>query len=112
MMAGHCFWEMTSNGCKNKDDKFNHNAYDFYALCREGQHKEAEFQCKKKPAALKKGQCKDREAKKTKKGHHKQESSSGETDKDESKYHNYYYLSKTTEKKYCYDCKQSTWLWK
>ena len=105
-MTGHCFWEKTTNGCKNEDDKFNHNAYDFYALCREGEHKEAEFQCKGKPGALKAGQCKDREKPKSKKAR-KQESSSGETDKDESSYHNYYYLKKT-EKKYCYDCEQRT----
>ena len=105
MMTGHCFWEKTSNGCRNKDDTFNHNAYDFYALCREGEHKEAQFQCKGKPGALKEGQCKDRP--KPKKGI-KQESSSGETDKDESSYHHYYYLKKTTDKKYCYECEQRT----
>ena len=111
-MSGHCFWEKTTNGCKNKDDKFNHNAYDFYALCREGEHKEAEFQCKGKPGALKKGQCKDRPKPKTKKGIQKQEHSSAEADADESEYHDFYYLTKTNDKKYCYDCAQSAWLWK
>ena len=95
------------DGCKNKDDKFNHNAYDFYALCREGEHKEAEFQCKGKPAALKKAQCKDREKPKT---GMKQEHSSAKHDEDESEYQDYYYLRETTDKKYCYDCEQGAWL--
>ena len=99
-MTGHCFWTKTTNGCKNKDDTFKHNVYDFYALCREGQHKEAEFQCKGKPAALKAGQCKDR-PKPNRHAH-----SSVKDDKDESKYRSYYYLKKTTDKKYCYDCEQ------
>ena len=104
-MSGHCFWEKTTNGCKNKDDKFNHNAYDFFALCREGVNKEAEFQCKGKPAAIKAGQCKERP--KAKKGN-KQERSSAKDEKDESEYRNYYYLKKTNDKKYCYDCQQRT----
>ena len=83
----------------------NHNAYDFYALCREGEHKEAEFQCKGKPANLKEAQCKDRP--KPEKGL-KQERSSAEDDPDDSEYQSYYYLKKTTDKKYCYDCEQRT----
>ena len=105
-MTGHCFWEKTTNGCRNEDDTFHHNAYDFYALCREGEHKEAEYQCKGKPAALKAGQCKDSET--PQKGIKHEDSSHDE--EDESKYHEYYYLEKTTEKKYCYDCEQSAWL--
>ena len=109
MLAGHCFWEKTTNGCKNKDDKFNHNAYDFYALCREGEHKEAEFQCKGKPANLKEGQCKDRPKPENKKAlkHESSSSNSKKEGDDESEYDDYYYLSKTTSQKYCYDCEKS-----
>jgi len=106
MVTGQCFWEKTTNGCKNKDDTFRHNAFDFYALCREGEHKEAEYQCKGKPAALNAGQCKDSE--KPQKGIKHEGSSHDE--EDESEYHDYYYLEKTTEKKYCHDCEQSAWL--
>ena len=65
MMTGRCFWEKTTNGCKNKEHFLKrNNAYDFYALCLEGEQKEAEYQCKGKPAALKAGQC-DARVKKT-----------------------------------------------
>ena len=102
--TGHCFWEKTTNGCKNKDDVFKHNAYDFYALCRDGNQEHAEFQCKEKVGKITAGQCKERE--KETKGY-KQESSSEKDDEDESEYHQYYYVRKTTDKKYCYDCKTS-----
>ena len=105
-MTGRCFWENTTNGCNNKEDIFKHDAYDFYALCREGEQKEAEYQCKGKPAALKAGQCKDSE--KPQKGIKHEDSSHYK--EDESSYHDYYYLETTTEKKYCYDCEQSAWL--
>ena len=59
--SGHCFWEKTSNGCKDDEDTFTHNAYDFYELCRAGERKGAEFQCKQAPAKLGEGQCKDRD---------------------------------------------------
>ena len=108
MMTGHCFWEKTTNGCKNKDDKFNHNAYDFFALCREGEHKEAEFQCKEKPGALKAGQCKDREKPKQEIKH---EHSSQKEHEDESSYQDFYYRTEATQEKYCYDCEQGAWLW-
>merc|ERR1712226_1658913 len=55
--TGHCFWEKTTNGCRNKDDKFKHNAYDFYALCRKANDETAEFLCKEKPAQLNAGNC-------------------------------------------------------
>ena len=63
-VSGHCFWEKTSNGCKNDDDTFKHNAYDFYALCRSGNNKHAEFQCKEEPAKLSARKCRDDAAKK------------------------------------------------
>ena len=107
-MTGRCFWEKTTNGCKNKEDIFKHDAYDFYALCRKGEQKEAEYQCKGKPAALKVGQCKNRE--KPPKGIKHEHSSQKEQEYD-SEYHDYYYLQTTTDKKYCYDCEQSAWLW-
>ena len=107
MSSGHCFWEKTSNGCKDEDDTFNHNAYDFYELCRAGKRKNAEFHCKEEPAKLGEGQCKDREEDAAKKGHTNKESSSGKADKDESKYLSYYYLHETAEMKFCYDCQQS-----
>ena len=96
-VSGQCFWEKTSNGCKNYDDTFKHNAYDFYALCRKGDNKHAEFQCKEEPAKLNAGRCADR--------YKKKESSSGKRDEDDS---SYYYVEDTTNKKYCYDCEQST----
>ena len=61
-MSGRCFWEKTSNGCKNDDDIFRQkDAYDFYAVCRADNHKEAEFQCDETPAKLNAKACKDRE---------------------------------------------------
>ena len=97
-MTGYCFWEKTTNGCKNKEDKFNHNAYDFYALCREGEHKEAEFQCKEKPGIP--GPL---------------------LDVDDYGYPDHYFPPLDIldsipdgylpdQKKYCYDCEQGAWL--
>jgi len=83
--TGHCFWEKTTNGCKNKDDTFNHNAYDFYALCRQNE-KDAEYQCNKPPHKLNAGQCEDR-PKETGAG---AERSSGH--------------EHSPKKKYCFDC--------
>ena len=90
-MAGHCFWEKTTNGCKNKDDTFNHNAYDFYALCRQNE-KDAEYQCNKPPHKLNAGQCEDR-PKETGAG---AERSSGH--------------EHSPKKKYCFDCTRSTYI--
>ena len=101
MGTGHCFWEMTTNGCRNKDDTFKHNAYDFYAICRSGYHKAAQYQCKEKPGNLDAGKCKDRNKGRIR---NKNESNSGKGNEDESEYHSYYYMEATTEKKYCYDC--------
>ena len=102
-VTGHCFWEKTKNGCKDGDDTFKHNAYDFYALCRPENPKEMEFSCTETPGTLDAGECKDR--KKETKGF-KKESSSEKADTDESEYHDYYYNDKTNDKKYCYDCEQ------
>ena len=135
-VSGHCFWEKTSNGCKNKDDTFKHNAYDFYALCRKANDPHAEFQCKTDPAKLSAGKCADRkDADATKKAPKKQQSSSGKShkskrnyyyyaaqaksrkkkqssngksDEEDTSYHSYYYLEDTTKQKYCYDCAEST----
>ena len=92
MSSGHCFWEKTSNGCKNDDDTFTHNAYDFYELCRAGKRKGATFNCEKAPAKLTAGQCKDWKIN----GHKQKESSSGKADDKDD----YYYLEATTEKKF------------
>ena len=106
-VSGHYFWEKTSNGCKNYDDTFKHNEYDFYAVCRSGYHKNAEFLCKGEPAKLSERKCADRIYK-------KKESptpniplqwSSGKPDKDSS-YYSYYYVEDTTAKKSCYDCQE------
>ena len=107
-MPGHCFWEKTRNGCRDEADRFKFNAYDFYALCRTAKQVYAEFQCKQVPAKLAAGQCKKRDEKIGAKGKYKQESSSSKADEYESKYHDYYYLRKTTNQKYCFDCKLST----
>ena len=52
MSSGLCYWEKTSNGCKDEDEHFTHNAFDFYELCRAGERKGAEFQCKREPAII------------------------------------------------------------
>ena len=104
MSSGHCFWEKTSNGCKDEDDTFTHNAYDFYELCRAGERKGAEFHCKNAPAKLGEEQCKDRgDAAAKINGHKQKESSSGKADDKDD----YYYMDETTEQKFCYDCQQS-----
>ena len=90
MSSGHCFWEKAWNGCKDEDDTFTHNAYDFYELYRAGGRKGAEFQCKKSPVELGEGQCKDRDT--TQK--ELSERSSGKDHK--------------PKKKYCFDCAEST----
>ena len=59
--AGYCFWQKTSNGCKNKSDKFETDAYDFYALCRKGHQPKALFQCETQPSRLDPGKCEDRD---------------------------------------------------
>ena len=128
LTAGHCYWEHATNGC-SKGAEFTRNAYDFYALCREGEHKEAEFQCKGKPANLKQAQCKDRPKPENKKAlkHESSSSNSKKEGDEESEYRDYYYLkgssnSKkegddeseyypyyyTTEtQKYCFHCEHS-----
>ena len=57
--AGHCFWEKAKNGC-NEGEDFELNAYNLYALCREGKQDDAQFQCTGKPAELNAGQCTSR----------------------------------------------------
>ena len=110
MSSGHCFWEKTSNGCKNEDDTFTHHAYDFYALCRAGESKGAEFQCEKAPAKLGEGQCKDRDDGAAKiNGHSQKESSSGKADMHKD---DYYYLDETTKQKFCYDCQERRWMFR
>ena len=83
MSSGHCFWEKTSNGCKDDDDTFTHDAYDFYELCRAGERKGAEFHCEQAPAKLRETRCKY---------HYKAD---------------YYYMDPTTEQQFCFDCQQS-----
>ena len=101
--TGHCFWEKTKNGCRNEDDTFNFNAYDFYAVCRGKTQIYAEYQCEDKPAELTVGACKQRDE-----DDNKQERSSDETsDPEESEYHSYYYMEKTTDKKFCFECERS-----
>ena len=90
MSSGHCFWEKTSNGCKDEDDTFTHNAYDFYELCRAGERKGARFNCEEAPAKLSEGKCKDRDTP----NKDLSERSSGKNHK--------------SKKKYCFDCVNST----
>ena len=90
-VAGHCFWEKTSNGCKSDDDTFRHNAYDFYALCHKGE-KDAEFQYKEEPAKLSAGKCADRDEKET-----------GLVERISGKSNNM-----SPKKKLCFDCQRST----
>ena len=61
MDAGHCYWEKTSNGCKDQSEDFEFDAYDFYALCRPGIEPEAEFQCHGEPAKITAGKCRARQ---------------------------------------------------
>ena len=104
MSSGHCFWEKTSNGCKDEEDTFTHNAYDFYELCSAGPKREgAEFHCKEAPAELGEGKCEDRaDGAADLNGHKQKESSSGKADDKDD----YYYLERTTKQKFCYDCQQ------
>ena len=104
MSSGHCFWEKTSNGCKDEDDTFTHNAYDFYELCRAGKRKGATFNCEKAPLKLTAGQCKDRKDGAVKNWHKQKESSKGQADKDDN------YVIGQIEKKFCYDCEQRRWI--
>ena len=58
--AGYCFWEKTSNACKAKNEKFEYDAYNFYAVCRSGDQPNAEFQCLDEPAKLDADKCRER----------------------------------------------------
>ena len=34
--AGRCYWEKTSSGCEDIDERLHFDAYDFYSICRTG----------------------------------------------------------------------------
>ena len=104
MSSGYCFWEKTLKGCKDDNETFVDDAYDFYELCRAGEkRKGAEFHCDKAPAKLTAGQCNDRDEGVAKNGHEQKESSSGKADDKDG----YAYLDKTTQKTFCVGCEQS-----
>ena len=100
--TGHCFWEKTSNGCNNEDDRFAFNAYDFYAVCQKANDPHAEYKCENEPAKLTAGECKVRDDGGAKiNGHKQKESSSGKADNKEEAAIGDYNLD---EEEYCAAC--------